>query len=84
MQRHIDGSSKFAGIDPEQVDLSLGGSDEDVVLARVEVEARDLAVVDEELREGRHIYPVVLDLNQLKAHAVGCSDRKDAELGFVS
>ena len=84
MKWHVDSSSKLASVDPEQVDLSFGRSNEDIVLARVVVESRHLAVVDEELREGRHIYPVVLDLNQLKAHAVGCSDRKDAELGFVS
>ena len=74
MQWHVDSPTELTSVDPEQVDLSLGGGDEDVVFARMIVKACNFAIVDEELRKRRHVHSVVLNFNKLKTDAVGCSN----------
>ena len=54
VQRHIDGASKFAGVDAEDIDLTARGGHEDVVFARVNLEASDAAFINEELCKWCH------------------------------
>ena len=49
----------------------------------MDIEARDLTTVDEELGKRGHAESVVLDFDELLLDAVGSSDREHAKLGFL-
>ena len=51
MLGYIYCASELASVDPEDIDLAFGRSDQDVVLARMDIEARNFARVNEELSE---------------------------------
>ena len=65
MKRYIDGATQLACIDPEDVNFATRGSDKNIVLAWVDLKARDLSFVNEELSHGSHAKPVILHLDQL-------------------
>ena len=70
MERDIDGATKLSCVDAEDVHFATRGSDQDVVLAWVNLKARDLSIIDEELRHGCHTQSVILHLYQLLLDAV--------------
>ena len=63
VQGHIDCSSELPCVDSENVDLALRAGDQDVVLAGMDVEAGDLAVINEELCQGCLAKSIILDFN---------------------
>lgn len=83
VQRHIDGASKLARIDPEDVNFALGRCDENVIVAWVDIEARNFAIVDKELGQRSHPDPVVLNLDELLFDTVGSPEREDTELALA-
>ena len=83
MKRDINSATELASVDSEDVDLALRGGDQDIVLAGVDVEAGDLAVVDEELGQRSDSKSVISHFDELLLDAVRSSEGEDAELGLL-
>ena len=73
MQRHINSSSKFSRVNPVDIDLALSACDEYVLVARVDVEPGDLALVNNELSQRGLVQLRSPDVDLSHTHAVrGC------------
>ena len=83
MQGYINCASELTSINPEDINLTLGRSDQDVVLARMDIKARNFARVNEELSEWGDSQSIVTNLYKLLLNAVGSSEREHTKLGLL-
>ena len=70
MQRHINSSSKLSRVNPVHIDLALSACDEYVLVARVDVEPGDLALVNNELSQRGLVQLGSPDVDLSHTHAV--------------
>lgn len=84
MQRNIDSTSEFSGVDSVYKDLSLGACDQNILVARMNIEACYFSFVNNELWKRSLEELWSLDINLRHTHTVRGAARYHSECSLES